>query len=259
MVTVYRDIAYGPGPRQIGDFFTVTTEVIRCPVLLIHGGGWDSLSKESLEPVARLLQTLRHPVFSINYRLLQHAPWPACGDDCLLAGSFMLSGGLASCGISQPGQIILCGASAGGHLAMMTGLCLPHDNVLRIISLAGPSRLYPTDDTSESAICTEGFLKRFFGRTTAEDDFCVKKASPLDIIQTMPPPLACIHSVNDQLVPLSHSEDAVRAWTRAGASASLHTFNGSGRQHGFWDSDDLQHRQLVPEVANHLRILFLQL
>jgi acetyl esterase/lipase len=258
MDTITRNLPYGELPRQTGDLFLPGNgQEARLPLLLIHGGGWDALSKESIEPVARVAVRLGHPVFSINYRLLKHAPWPACGDDCLAAGQFLLSGGLADHGLSAPARIIVAGASAGGHLAMMTGLRLPADRIAGILSLAGPSRLYPRDDTGDSAIYGEHFLKKFFGRPTHIDDNRVATASPIHCVGRIPPPLTCIHSVNDHLVPLSHSQDAVTAWSDAGGSAHLHTYDGPGRQHGFWTSDDLATRSLIPAMLDMLEQYFM--
>ncbi|MDP0494875.1 MAG: alpha/beta hydrolase [Verrucomicrobiota bacterium JB024] len=257
MDTITRDLPYGELPRQTGDLFLPGNgQEPRLPVLLIHGGGWNALSKESIEPIARVALRFGHPVFSINYRLLKHAPWPACGNDCRAAGHFLLADMLKPHGLPAPDRIIFAGASAGGHLAMMTGLRLPADRIAGILSLAGPSRLYPRDDTGDSAIRGEGFLEQFFGRPTNINDDRVAAASPVHCVGRIPPPLTCIHSVNDHLVPLSHSQDAVTAWNRAGGSAQLHTYDGPGHQHGFWTSDDIATRSLIPEVLHHLEQYF---
>ena len=95
-------------------------------MLLIHGGGWNALTKESLEPIARLAVSESRAVFSINYRLLDHAPWPACGSNCASAARFVLAGSLAPHDLPRAHlrKLLVVGASAGGHLAMMTGLAL---------------------------------------------------------------------------------------------------------------------------------------
>lgn len=247
-----KDIPYGPEERQKGDLYLPDAIPSFPPVLLIHGGGWDSLSKEAMEPVARLFQTEGRSVFNINYRLLGQAPWPACGDDCLAAEHFMLQGGLARHGLPAPAQLFICGASAGGHLAMMTGLRLPRQNVKAILSMAGPSRLDPRGDSSESAITHPGFLDRFFGISTGVSDQRVIDASPSLCLPSTPPPLVCVHSTNDHLVPPGHSEEAVAAWKSKGAQARLWYFNGPGRQHGFWDNPGEKNRRLIPELSELL-------
>ena len=257
MSPVLRNIPYGDGVRQIGDLHLPQRRapgVPTIPVLLIHGGGWNALSKESLDPIARLAASEGRSVFSINYRLLDHAPWPACFDDCVTAARFMLSGGLTLHELCAPteGRLLIIGASAGGHLAMLTGLALGASGCAGIISLAGPSRIVPGPaDTAASAITTPGFLEKFFGADVAPDTW--RAASPTALITSNAPPLHTIHSRNDRLVPLAHSEEAVSAWRSAGVAARLDTFDGPGEQHGFWTTADLKTRELIPPLEHLLR------
>jgi len=246
-------IAYGPEDRQAGDLFLPEEIADHLPVLLIHGGGWDALSKEAVEPVARLFQGEGHPVFSINYRLLRQAPWPACGDDCLAAARFLQEGRLASQGLPAPAELLIAGASAGGHLAMMTGLRLPRERVRGILSLAGPSRWNPRDDPATAVTRKPGLLEAFFGGPVELDSPRVKAASPIDCVPENPPQLICVQSKNDRLVPPSHSEVAVAAWQARDGEAEARYFDGPGDLHGFWIGEEIESRQLVPEFAETLR------
>jgi acetyl esterase/lipase len=251
MKTTLKDISYGNEARQVGDLHLPQISASLPPVLLIHGGGWNALCKESLDPLVDLFVSKGQAVFNINYRLLQTSPWPACGNDCLDAARFLLSGKLTEYGLSSPERIVICGASAGGHLAMMTGLRLPRNQVERIVSLAGPSRIHSCDDSPQSAISQPGFQSLFFGKANV-DESQVREASPVHIVKGTPPPLTCIHSINDRLVPPIHSEEAVGAWKRHGGDASIFYFNGLGRQHGFWDVVDETVRQPIPELRKLL-------
>lgn len=245
---VTRDIAYAGHnrhARQTGDFFSTGNP--KSPIcLLIHGGGWNALTKESIEPVGRLMQARGMEVFSVNYRLIEHARWPACLEDCLRAGRFVLDGGLGP----RPERLIVAGASAGGHLAMMAGRALGRSAVRAVLSLAGPSRVDGRHGTNHGHLFGEKFLQAFFG-TEKVAPALVDEASPLATRET-PPDLICLHSKNDNLVPLAHSEEAVAAWRGAGAETGLQIFDGPGDGHGFWDSDDLQTRQMSREFESAL-------
>jgi len=247
-----RDIPYGPGDRQIGDLLLPAGPAEGPPVLLIHGGSWGGMSKEAVESIAESFQANGHAVYSINYRLIPGSPWPACGDDCLAAGHFLLNGGLAENGLPAPADLLVCGASAGGHLAMMTGLRLPRERVRGILSLAGPSRWDPRDDTEDSVVRKPGLIEAFFGGPVEIGSPQVKAASPIDCVPKNPPPLICIHSTNDRLVPPSHSEAAATAWQAAGAPAGVRTFAGPGPYHGFWAREGEEWRELVPEFETLL-------
>lgn len=249
-MNIHRDIPYLAAHSSTkGDLFLPGGGGTGSPVLLIHGGGWTSLDKESFEFMTGFFVAHGHPVFNINYRLLGEAVWPACAEDCTMAGRFILDGSLSSLGVAAPAGLIVCGASAGGHLAMMTGLMLPRDRVRGILSMAGPSRLDWIAAHQDPLAMHEGFLGRFFGREVSADDKAVQAASPALCLPGPPPPLFCFHSSNDDLVPLSHSQTAVEKWQEAGGCAELTIIDGIGNLHGFWMDSDRSPGVLRPEVS----------
>ena len=127
------------GFRGLGDLYLPDSVNSRTrAALLIHGGGWSALDKSSFAGVALYLcQDLGMAVYNINYRLCGQAPWPACGDDCLEAGTFFLNASIPDFEGFDRSRIVIVGASAGGHLALMTGLRLPAERVAGIVSISG--------------------------------------------------------------------------------------------------------------------------
>ncbi len=220
-------------------------------MLLIHGGGWNALAKESFEFILPPFLENGHPVFNVNYRLLADAPWPACGDDCFAAAEFVFSGSLL--GIETPRQLIICGASAGAHLAMATALRLPRGRVRSILSLAGPSRIDWMAENRDPLGLHDGLIERFFGSAVSIAGPEIVEASPALKVASPAPPLFCLHSRNDRLVPIRHSEEAVRAWAAVGAVAELTAFDGDGELHGFWINDAREDECLRSEVFAFVR------
>lgn len=253
-LTVVRNVRYTDvhPERGVGDLFLPEGLPSGFPVLLIHGGGWNALSKESIEPIAKLLAAVGRTVFSINYRLLDHGPWPACLDDCVAAANALLDGKLGEHGQRAPAKILVAGASAGGHLAMMTALSLPADRVEAIISLAGPSMMDFPGGSSSAHLESLVMREKFFGAATPPSKAQIDAVSPAYCVTAGAPPLYCIHSTHDQLVKLVHSQAAVEAWQRVGSKAQLYTFNGTGATHGFWDSEDHATRQPVGDLVHAL-------
>ncbi len=254
-----RDIAYAPqhGFRGLADLFI--PEAVgssRVPLsLVIHGGGWDSMDKSSLHPVARLLAEEGFAAFCPNYRLLGDAKWPACGDDCLRAAAYVVGNASSFDASISSSPLLILGASAGGHLAMMTGLRLPKSQVAHIVSLAGPSDIGAlfTDDG-----CLLGStLKDFFGKCPSASE--LDSASPLGLFKPGCPPLSCLHSAVDALVPPKHSEMALAKCRAAGSRAELFSFEGKDIYHGFWvpgpAGQAASERRLVPELEAELRRL----
>jgi acetyl esterase/lipase len=254
-MTIHREISYTPTPglRTVGDLFLPDSPPTRDPVLLIHGGGWKGLAKEDFEFMVPFFIEDGRAVFNINYRLLGDATWPACGDDCLAAGRFLLEGGLAPWGLKDSSCVVVCGASAGGHLAMMTGLRLARDRVRGILSLAGPSRLDWVATTDGPLGLKERFFEQFFGSEIPLDDPAVIAASPALWGESNPPPLYCFHSGNDELVPPAHSEAALAAWHQGGSPAELTRFDGRGNLHGFWTDSDRSPGTVRPDLGEWVR------
>ncbi|WP_235900391.1 alpha/beta hydrolase [Lolliginicoccus suaedae] len=82
-------------------------------LLYVHGGGFVSGSPLSHRGLtSELSSRSQRPVFSVDYRRAPEHPYPAAADDVLRAYRWLLDSGLG------PEQIVVCGDSAGGHLAL---------------------------------------------------------------------------------------------------------------------------------------------
>lgn len=261
---IIRDVPYARNgeDRAVGDLFLPLAPNRGKPVLLIHGGGWCAGSKEDVEYFLSIFLLAGRAVFSVNYRFIWQTPWPACGDDTLAAGHFLLDGDLTKYGLHNPEQIFVCGISAGGHLAMMTGLRLPCEKVEAIVSLAGPSRLDWVEAHHDPLGMHEDFLKRFFGQAVAFASLEMTEASPALAVKRLshlPPPLFCLHSETDQLCPACYSEEAATAWRSMGGEAIVETFEGADHLHGFWINSDRESDFVRPEVFCFFARVFDQL
>jgi acetyl esterase/lipase len=230
-----RDVAYAPeyGFRGLGDVYVPKGNAAAKTVILIHGGGWNALDKNRMQRVAESLCRSGFGVYNINYRLLDQAPWPACGDDCLRAAEFVLSGKHPAFEKLDHSQVALIGASAGGHLALMTGLRLRSEQVWAIVDISGPTDL--AQRATEKGI--EFFQDKFFQRRPVTGEMLLA-ASPQRLVTAKSPPLLCVHSTNDELVPLSAAESILAAYHQAGARAELYSYSGPGHLHGIWAEDD---------------------
>lgn len=215
------------------------------------------MSKEAMNPLVPLFLADGRAVFNINYRLLDQAPWPACREDAVAAGRFVLSGGLAEAGLPTPDKLLVCGASAGGHLSMMTGLGLPNEKVEAIISFCGPSRFDRLENRYSPELGAPDFLRKFFGREPSRE--LIAEASPALCVRAGAPPLFCIHSRNDTLVLPRHSEDAAAAWRAVGSTGEVLLFDGQEPAHGMWDSEDLSLRRVFVPADALLRMVLRRL
>lgn len=88
-------------------------------ILYLHGGGYVSGSIDShLMLCLPMAQTLKMNLLLPEYRLAPEDPFPAALEDALAAYRWLLAHG------TGPGDIIICGDSAGGGLSVATALAL---------------------------------------------------------------------------------------------------------------------------------------
>src|SRR5919198_4678669 len=78
-IHVERDLRYGSSDQQTLDAYVAPGA--RRAVVLIHGGGWHSGSKESLDSTALRFAQSGWTAFSISYRLLPPAPRDAAEEE----------------------------------------------------------------------------------------------------------------------------------------------------------------------------------
>ena len=97
-----------------GHWFVPQVRHSDATLLHFHGGGYTFYAGVSHHFAACLAHTLGVTVFAPDYRLTPEHPHPAQLEDGLAAYSYLLERGI------NPATIVLCGDSAGGHLALMT-------------------------------------------------------------------------------------------------------------------------------------------
>src|SRR5262249_38247477 len=110
-----RDLRYGPHQeRNTLDLYVPKSDTPLPLVIWVHGGGW----QDGNNPAMQLLKS-GYAVASINYRLSQHAVFPAQIEDCKAAVRLLRAN--AKKYNLNPDAFGAWGASAGGHLVALLG------------------------------------------------------------------------------------------------------------------------------------------
>ncbi|MCX6142435.1 MAG: alpha/beta hydrolase [Ignavibacteriales bacterium] len=209
-------------------------------VVYIHGGGWVAGAKES--SVMGILPYLEMglSVVNVEYRLARVSLAPAAVQDCRLALRWVFKNA-KQYGFDTT-KIIVTGGSAGGHLALMTGMLdpsygfdIPTDwdyagvepKVAAIVNwygitdvkdlLSGPNR-------QEYAV---NWLSNLSDKETL-----AQKMSPMTYVRKGLPPIFTVHGDKDQLVPYAHAVRLHESLTKAGVPNQLVTIPG-GKHGGF--------------------------
>lgn len=196
-------------------------------VIVIHGGSWRSGSKEDMAEFAYDLAANGMAAASIDYRLIQQGgTFPGPVLDTIDATAF-LRDRAADFGI-DPDRLAVLGVSAGGHLALMSGMVddlskldptraagRPFD-FKAIVNIEGPTdfTVNPADYSSRQIRLIEGFL----GKTITDDtDGSHRRAaSPTEYVSKNGPPVLTIHGTADQTVPFAQAQALEAALEAAG-------------------------------------------
>lgn len=214
---VYRPAA--PGPHPV--------------VLHIHGGGWTQGSREGAALRALPFLQMGFAVVNVSYRLARVAQAPAAVEDCLCALRWIARS--AKEYEFDLSRVIVTGYSAGGHLALTSGM---------IPASAGLDRQCPGPEMPKVAA-----IVNWYGITDVVDlldgpnmkayavtwlgslpdrDAVARRVSPLTYVRKDVPPVLTIHGDADPTVPYTHATRLHAALQAAGATSELVTIPKGG-------------------------------
>lgn len=208
------------------------------PVLVyIHGGGWVGGSKES--SVLRLVPWMEMgwAVVNVQYRLGEVSLAPAAVEDCLCALRWIIRN--ASNYNIDPERIVVTGNSAGGHLALTTGMVPASAGLDRqcpgseTLSVAAIINWYGITDVGDllDGPNTKSYAVEWMGSIPNRFEIA-ERVSPLTYVRSGLPPILTIHGDADPTVPYQHGVQLHEELSKVGVSNQLHTVPG-GRHGGF--------------------------
>ena len=260
-VQVLRDLAYVEGGHERNrlDLYLPQKAEGRLPLIVwIHGGAWMTGSKEGCPAV--WFSTRGYAVASINYRLSQHAVFPAQIEDCKAAIRWLRAN--AAKYHLDPDHVGVWGASAGGHLVAMLGTSGgvkelegqggnldQSSRVQCVVDWFGPTDLVTMAGGHNNPDSPES---RLIGGPVQENQEKARKASPLTYVSKDSAPFLIMHGDQDKVVPPQQSRVLAEALKKAGVEVKLQMVEGNG--HGGPGFSCPENRKLVEDFfAKHLR------
>ena len=230
-------------------------------LLYIHGGGWVEGDRQSR--VLKLLPFLVRDwvVVNIEYRLAGTAKAPGAVADCLAALEWIHEN--AEAYPIDPSRVVVYGDSAGGHLALLTGLLQEGD------SLCG-GKLVVGDKPPVAAIINwfgvpdyEAHSKYHTGLSGNPDpwldpaddlDEALRTLSPVNYIQDSTVPILTIHGTEDAAVLPAQAELLHQELNEQGIRNRLHWVEG--RKHGdFTPEERTEIHQVIWEFLSDVQVL----
>jgi acetyl esterase/lipase len=237
------------------DIYRPASSPTPSPVLMfIHGGGWVWENKEQHNLVILPYMEMGLAVVNVEYRLAQNTPAPAAVEDCRCALRWLARN--ADKYHLDKNRIVVAGRSAGGHLALMTGMLsgdagfdtdIENGTPMTWIGVdkscarvAAVINWYGITDVADllSGKNARDYAIDWIGRASNTEKLA-REVSPLTYVHAGGPPVLTIHGDADPVVPYSHAVRLHEALKKVGATEQLLTI--SGGSHGGFSRDQYMH------------------
>lgn len=266
-----------PGAEALLDLYLPASRTPDAPLPLLvylHGGAWIMGRRdETPDRLARIAEEVV-AVASIDYTPVQAAPYPAQLDDILDALRW-LAAHASDYGI-DPSRTVLGGASAGGHLALLSGLRLTDPSEptpelpdgVRLTGLlsmfasldltAGKPLVDPARGLRPPAMIAEATPPAFFeGRHPSpreraallvgvtEDELVeelLAAHSPVHRVHPAAPSTLLVHGTADAIASAEHSTRFAEAADAQGVDAEVLLVEGANHEGPEFGSDEVARR-----------------
>jgi acetyl esterase/lipase len=226
-------------------------------LIYIHGGGWTGGSKEQSSLTFLPFLQMGWNVVNVEYRLARVSLAPAAVEDCLCALRWVYRN--AKQYNIDTTRLVVTGNSAGGHLALTSGM---------IPASAGLDRQCPgTDDLKVAAIINwygitdvvdllagpnmKVYAVTWLGSMANREEIA-RRVSPLAYVRPGLPPVLTIHGDADPTVPYAHGVQLRDALDKAGVPNRLVTIPGG--RHGDFSQPEMTriYSEIQQFLSTHL-------
>lgn len=223
------------------DVYATGTPAVPVPtVIFFHGGGWVVGDKESSMLSFLPYLEMGFAVVNVEYRLAKVSLAPAAVEDCRLALRWVFLNA-KTYGFDTT-KVIVTGGSAGGHLALTTGMLTAaagFDNVPAWDTYSGQPKVaaiinwFGITDINDlfAGPNMQKYALSWFGSLPNRDELA-RRLSPINLVRKDLPPVFTVHGDKDQLVPYTHAVRLHEALSKAGVPNEFITIPG-GNHGGF--------------------------
>jgi acetyl esterase/lipase len=208
------------------------------PIIInIHGGGWKNGVKESQGGFSPFFRE-GMAIANVEYRMTNQAKAPAAVEDLRCALIYIIKNAKAF--NIDVNKIVVMGGSAGGHLALMTGL-LANNHLfdtnckgIENIKVAAIIDKYGITDVWDWAYTDNGPSVRkskspgdWLGDKKNDKEFAMS-VSPVSYLSKKNPPIMIIHGNADSTVPYRQSVELHQQLQKLGVKTEFITVDGGG-------------------------------
>ncbi len=221
---------------------SVSSVLSRPAVISIHGGSWARGDKgnDDWRLVCTWLASEGFVAYSVNYRLVPDATFPAAIDDLALAVEWIRQPDNAKLYGIDPDRIGAFGGSAGGNLAALLGArgsgpLTEGARVAAVAELSGPIDLSYAGLVPRGApVGLQRMVLNYLGCASLGDCPQAESASPSSELDPSDPPVFIGASI-DEFIPLAQSTGYAAHLARLGIAHELSTVPGTLHSIGILD------------------------
>jgi len=207
-------------------------------IVYMHGGFWAAGIKEGSLMSLLPWMEMGWNVVNVEYRLARVALAPAAVEDCLCALRYLAA--QAKTYNIDTARIVVTGESAGGHLALTSGIipesagldreCAGATPVPRVAAVINWFGITDVADVVDGPHRANAAMQWMGGLPNREE--VARRVSPLTYIRAGLPPILTVHGDADPVVPYQHAVRLHEALSKAGVANQLVTIPG-GKHGGF--------------------------
>jgi acetyl esterase/lipase len=252
-INLESNIGYGEFPDQRLDVMWPKEQAQgkRPGVVVFHGGGWIQSTKEStMNALCNPYLAQGFVVCNVEYRCANTgwspAKAPAAVEDSLLAAKWFVDH--ADRYGMDPDRLVITGASAGGHLALMVGMVTPEAKLGPVVKVAAIVNGYGPTDVQDLLDRGTDFARQWLPEQPGRAELA-KRLSPMTYVRKDLPPILTVQGSNDRTVPVVQNQRLTDALKAAGADAKLILIEGAG--HGFTRQWPEVNRQIFEFLSQH--------
>jgi acetyl esterase/lipase len=229
-----QNVSYGKDTAQRMDIYLPANRSVDSTksIILIHGGGWNSGSKNELVAYINSFRKRMpgYAIFNIDYRLVNGSNlFPTQEHDVKTAIDFIVKNS-SEYGINK-NKLVLIGVSAGGHLALLQGYKYNNPKVAAIIDFFGPTDLVAMFQKPWHPY-VPFVLQMITGTTPKQNLSLYQQSSPVNFVSTHSAPTLILHGGNDEVVNISQSRSLKTKLDKAGVKNELVIY--PGKSHGWY-------------------------